>query len=164
MCRLKILLTSIVSLLSTWFFAWIMSETWYWKIIMGSIHMKNTPSKKKKPKTVHLLRNLGVCHLSFIGICCHELTAVEFHVAHTDSGQNPALTSISQKLPDLRPHRAKISRSYCIITHWQLRTTLQLRTFLKAFSVFPLWKDALLVKSRISLYSLHFGAGLQTAI
>lgn len=56
---------------------------------MGSIHVKNTPSKK----TVHLLMNLGVCHLSFTGVCFYGLTVVEFHVAHVDSRQNPALTS-----------------------------------------------------------------------
>lgn len=133
----------------------------------GKHPCKEHPLQKKKPSqknAVHLLMKLGVCQLSFIGICSHEPTMVEFHAAHMDSGQNPALTSVNQKLTDLRPQRAKICRNYYVLTQTQLRTTLQLRTFLKALLLFPLWKNALLVKPRISLYSLHFRAGLKRAI
>lgn len=39
--------------------------------------------------------NLRTCHMGFIVKHSHELTVAEFHVAHMDSGQNLAFTSIN---------------------------------------------------------------------
>lgn len=157
MCRLKILLTWVVPFLSTWCFARIIAEARYGKIITGSIHMKNTSFKKKKnqKKTSSFFDELEDMS--------HQLHC--WTLSWTNCGWVPCCThgfwtELGFQFYQSKPHRAKICRSYYIVRHRWLRTTLQFRTFLKAFLLFWLWKVALLLKLWISLHSLHFRAGL----
>lgn len=82
--------------------------------------------------------NFEVRHVSFIRIWFHKLTVVELYVAHIYSGWNPALTSIKQKLSDLRPQRAKIHRTYYVVTYRQLRNHFAAQNFPESiFLPFP---------------------------
>lgn len=159
MCRLKILLSRIVSQHLVLCLDQSRSQ------ILKNNHRKHPHEEhllKKKSENqtknpVHFLMNLGTSHLSFISK--HSWTNWQSSMLDLDSGQNLAFTFINPNLSDLRPHGTKICRRYYIAR--QLRTTLLFRTFLKAFLFFPLWKDVLSLKLWLSL---HFRDGLQRAI